>query len=57
LREGPGSIAATAAHFKRASRQGREIKGYAVTTKFRVLSVPQLPTLDSGAIPGFDVSA
>ena len=28
-----------------------------MTTKFRVLSVPQLPALDSGAIPGFDVSA
>jgi tripartite-type tricarboxylate transporter receptor subunit TctC len=34
-----------------------KIKGYAVTTKFKVPSVPQLPTLDSGAIPGFDVSA
>jgi tripartite-type tricarboxylate transporter receptor subunit TctC len=34
-----------------------KIKGYAVTTKFKVSSVPQLPTLDSGAIPGFDVSA
>src|SRR4249920_3496808 len=34
-----------------------KIKGYAVTTKSRVPSVPQLPTLDSGAIPGFDVSA
>jgi len=34
-----------------------KIKGYAVTTKFRVPSVPQLPTLDSGAVPGFDVSA
>ena len=32
-------------------------QGYAVTTKFKVSSVPQLPTLDSGAIPGFDVSA
>lgn len=31
-----------------------KIKGYAVTTKFKVPSVPQLPTLDSGAIPGFD---
>src|SRR6478609_6011074 len=34
-----------------------KIKGYAVTTKFKVSSVPQLPTLDSGALPGFDVSA
>ena len=34
-----------------------KIKGYAVTTTFKVPSVPQLPTLDSGAIPGFDVSA
>jgi putative tricarboxylic transport membrane protein len=34
-----------------------KIKGYAVTTKFKVSSLPDLPTLDSGAIPGFDVSA
>ena len=34
-----------------------KIKGYAVTTKSKVPSVPDLPTLDSGAIPGFDVSA
>ena len=34
-----------------------KIKGYAVTTKFKVSSVPDLPTLDSSAIPGFDVSA
>ena len=34
-----------------------KIKGYAVTTTFKVPSVPQLPTLDGGAIPGFDVSA
>jgi tripartite-type tricarboxylate transporter receptor subunit TctC len=33
-----------------------KIKGYAVT-KSKVPSVPDLPTLDSGAIPGFDVSA
>lgn len=33
------------------------IKGYAVTTKFKVSSLPDLPTLDSGAIPGFEVSA
>ena len=34
-----------------------KIKGYAVTTKFKVSSVPDLPTLDSGAMPGFEVSA
>jgi tripartite-type tricarboxylate transporter receptor subunit TctC len=34
-----------------------KIKGYAVTTKFEVWSVPDLPTLDSSAIPGFEVSA
>jgi len=34
-----------------------KIKGYAVTTKFKVSSLPELPTLDSGAVPGFDVSA
>jgi tripartite-type tricarboxylate transporter receptor subunit TctC len=34
-----------------------KIKGYAVTTKFKVSSLPDLPTLDSGAIPGFEVSA
>jgi tripartite-type tricarboxylate transporter receptor subunit TctC len=34
-----------------------KIKGFAVTTKFKVSSVPDLPTLDGGAIPGFDVSA
>ena len=34
-----------------------KVKGYAVTTKFKVSSVPDLPTLDSGAIPGFEVSA
>ena len=28
-----------------------KIKGYAVTTKSKVPSVPDLPTLDSGAIP------
>jgi tripartite-type tricarboxylate transporter receptor subunit TctC len=33
------------------------IKGFAVTTKFKVATVPQLPTLDSGAMPGFEVSA
>jgi tripartite-type tricarboxylate transporter receptor subunit TctC len=34
-----------------------KIKGYAVTTKGKVSSLPSLPTLDSGAIPGFEVSA
>jgi tripartite-type tricarboxylate transporter receptor subunit TctC len=34
-----------------------KIKGYAVTTKLKVSSLPELPTLDSGAIPGFEVSA
>jgi tripartite-type tricarboxylate transporter receptor subunit TctC len=33
------------------------IKGYAVTTKAKVSSLPELPTLDSSALPGFDVSA
>jgi tripartite-type tricarboxylate transporter receptor subunit TctC len=37
-------------------REGR-IKGFAVTTKTRVSSLPDLPTLDSGAIPGFEMSA
>jgi tripartite-type tricarboxylate transporter receptor subunit TctC len=34
-----------------------KIKGYAVTTKFKVSSVPDLPTLDSTVLPGFEVSA
>ncbi len=33
------------------------IKGFAVTTKTKVSSLPDLPTLDSGAIKGFEVSA
>jgi tripartite-type tricarboxylate transporter receptor subunit TctC len=33
------------------------IRGYAVTTKARVSSLPELPTLDSGALKGFEVSA
>lgn len=37
-------------------KEGR-IKGYAVTTKVKVSSVPDLPTLDSGTLPGFEVSA
>jgi tripartite-type tricarboxylate transporter receptor subunit TctC len=34
-----------------------KIKGFAVTTKSRVSSLPDLPTLDGGAVKGFDVSA
>ena len=34
-----------------------KIKGYAVTTKVRVSSLPDLPTVDSEAIPGFEVTA
>ena len=34
-----------------------KIRGYAVTTKFKVASLPELPTLDSTAIRGFEVSA
>jgi tripartite-type tricarboxylate transporter receptor subunit TctC len=34
-----------------------KIKAYAVTTKTKVSSVPDLPTLDSTALPGFDYSA
>ena len=34
-----------------------KIKGFAVTTKTRVSSLPDLPTLDSGAVKGFEVSA
>ena len=37
-------------------KDGR-IKGYAVTTKAKVSSVPGLPTFDSGTLPGFEVSA
>ena len=37
-------------------KEGR-IKGYAVTTKAKVSSLPDLPTLDSTAIPGFEMSA
>ncbi|MES2197619.1 MAG: tripartite tricarboxylate transporter substrate-binding protein [Pseudomonadota bacterium] len=33
------------------------IKGFAVTTKMKVSSLPDLPTLDSGAIKGFEASA
>lgn len=34
-----------------------KIKGYAVTTKLKVSALPNLPTLDSGALKGFEVSA
>jgi tripartite-type tricarboxylate transporter receptor subunit TctC len=34
-----------------------KIKGFAVTTKSKVASVPDLPTLDGTAIKGFEVSA
>ncbi|MFZ2157087.1 MAG: tripartite tricarboxylate transporter substrate-binding protein [Bradyrhizobium sp.] len=34
-----------------------KIKGFAVTTKSRVSSVPDLPPLDAGAVKGFEVSA
>ena len=34
-----------------------KIRGYAVTTKQRVSSLPDLPTLDSGPIKGFEVTA
>ena len=34
-----------------------KIKGFAVTTKAKVSSLPDLPTLDSGAVKGFEASA
>ena len=34
-----------------------KIKGFAVTTKSRVSSVPDLPPLDAGAVKGFEASA
>jgi tripartite-type tricarboxylate transporter receptor subunit TctC len=34
-----------------------KIKGFAVTTKSGVSSLPDLPTLDAGAVKGFEVSA
>ena len=37
-------------------KEGR-IKGFAVTTKAKVAALPDLPTLYSGAIPGFEASA
>jgi tripartite-type tricarboxylate transporter receptor subunit TctC len=33
------------------------IKGYAVTTKTKVSSLPDLPTMDSTILPGFEVTA
>jgi tripartite-type tricarboxylate transporter receptor subunit TctC len=35
----------------------KKIKGFAVTTKLPVTSLPGLPTLDSSGLKGFDVSA
>ena len=37
-------------------KEGR-IKGYAVTTKAKVSSLPDLPTLDGTVLPGFEVTA
>ncbi|HKU06109.1 MAG TPA: tripartite tricarboxylate transporter substrate-binding protein [Bradyrhizobium sp.] len=37
-------------------KEGR-IKGFAVTTKAKVSSLPDLPTLDSATIPGFEATA
>jgi len=37
-------------------KEGR-IKGYAVTTRTKVSSLPNLPTLDATVIPGFEMSA
>lgn len=37
-------------------KEGR-IKGYAVTTKTKVSSLPNLPTLDGTVIPGFEATA
>jgi tripartite-type tricarboxylate transporter receptor subunit TctC len=34
-----------------------KIKGFAVTTRSRVSSLPELPPLDAGAVKGFEVSA
>lgn len=34
-----------------------KIKGYAVTTRTRVVSLPELPTLDGTSMKGFEVSA
>jgi tripartite-type tricarboxylate transporter receptor subunit TctC len=36
--------------------KGGKIKGYAVTTKNPVPSLPDLPTLDSSGVPGFEVA-
>jgi tripartite-type tricarboxylate transporter receptor subunit TctC len=32
------------------------IKAYGVTTKTRLLSAPEIPTLDEAGLPGFDIS-
>ena len=37
-------------------KEGR-IKGFAVTTRAKVSSLPDLPTLDAGAVKGFEASA
>ncbi len=37
--------------------KGGKVKGYAVTTKFKVSSVPDLPTSTAASIPGFEVVA
>jgi len=36
--------------------KGGKIKGYAVTTKTRVPSLPELPTMDEAGVPGFEVA-
>ena len=36
--------------------KGGKIKAYAVTTKTPVPSLPDLPTLDSSGLPGFEVA-
>ena len=36
--------------------KGGKVKAYAVTTKTKVASLPDLPTLDSQGVPGFEVT-
>ncbi len=36
--------------------KGGKIKAYAVTTKTRVPSLPELPTMDASGLPGFEVA-
>jgi tripartite-type tricarboxylate transporter receptor subunit TctC len=36
--------------------KGGKVKAYAVTTKTKVPSLPELPTLDSSGLPGFEVA-